>query len=96
MCLDVEAICGDKHIPVPNSALSLVMPEHRRRVGRGTARTLIRRYHEGIGIVTPADSYHVRREEVAQRRKEVSGRTLQQRSGYLRAAASQEADRGVP
>jgi transposase InsO family protein len=54
-----------------------------------------RRYHEGIGNVTPADVYHERREEILERRKEVSRRTLQQRSDYHRASRERESHQSV-
>ncbi len=54
-----------------------------------------RRYHEGIGNVTPADVYYGRRDEILQRRKEVSRRTLQQRRHYHRASRERETDRSV-
>ncbi len=54
-----------------------------------------RRYHEGIGNVTPADVYYGRRDEILQRRKEVSKRTLQQRRDYHRASRERESDRSV-
>ncbi len=54
-----------------------------------------RRYHEGIGNVTPADVYHGRREEILERRKEVSRRTLQQRRDYHRASRERESHQSV-
>jgi len=48
-----------------------------------------RRYHEGIGNVTPADAYYGRREEV-------SRRTLRQRGDYHRASSEQETGRKCP
>jgi transposase InsO family protein len=54
-----------------------------------------RRYHEGIGNVTPADVYCGRREEIVQRRKEVSRRTLQQRRDYHRASRERESSQSV-
>jgi RNA-directed DNA polymerase len=41
-----------------------------------------RRYHEGIGNVTPADVYYGRREEVLQRREEQKRQTLYERFQY--------------
>ena len=41
-----------------------------------------RRYHEGVGNVTPADAYYGRRQAILERRKEVSQRTLQRRRDY--------------
>jgi putative transposase len=54
-----------------------------------------RRYHEGIANVTPADVYCGRREEIVQRRKEVSRRTLQQRRDYHRSSRERETDQSV-
>jgi transposase InsO family protein len=54
-----------------------------------------RRYHEGIGNVTPADAYYGRREEIRERRKEISKRTLQQRRNYHRASRERESHRSV-
>jgi hypothetical protein len=54
-----------------------------------------RRYHKGIGNVTPADVYYGGREEIVQRRKEVSGRTLQQRRDYHRASRERKSGRSV-
>jgi len=45
-----------------------------------------RRYHEGVGNVTPADVYYGWREAILQRRKEVKARTLQNRRDYHRAS----------
>jgi putative transposase len=53
------------------------------------------RYHEGIGNVTPADAYYGRREEIRERRKEISKRTLQQRRNYHRASRERESHRSV-
>jgi hypothetical protein len=41
-----------------------------------------RRYHEGIGNVTPADVYFGRREEILKRRKEQKQETLDRRFQY--------------
>ncbi len=49
-----------------------------------------RRYHEGIGNVTPADAYYGRRDEILDRRKEVRQKTLQQRRDYHRAVRERE------
>jgi hypothetical protein len=54
-----------------------------------------RRYHEGIGNVTPADAYYGRREEIRERRKEISKRTPQQRRNYHRASRERESHRSV-
>jgi putative transposase len=54
-----------------------------------------RRYHEGIGNVTPADVYYGRREEIVERRKEVSRRTLRQRRDYHRASRERESPQSV-
>ncbi len=54
-----------------------------------------RRYHEGIGNVTPADAYYGRRQAILDRRKEVRQRTLQQRRSYHRASRERETARTV-
>ena len=54
-----------------------------------------RRYHEGIGNVTPADAHYGRRQAILDRRKEVSRRTLQQRRAYHRASRERETARTV-
>jgi len=48
-----------------------------------------RRYHEGLGNVTPYDAYTGRHLEIIQRRKEVKGRTLKARKDYNRSAREQ-------
>ena len=48
-----------------------------------------RRYHEGLGDVTPYDVYTGRHLEVIQRRKEAKNRTLQARRDYNRSAREQ-------
>ena len=54
-----------------------------------------RRYHEGIGNVTPADAYYGRRQTILIRRKEVRQRTLQQRRAYHRTSREREKDQSV-
>lgn len=54
-----------------------------------------RRYHEGIGDVTPADAYHGRRQAILIRREEVRQRTLQERRAYHRASRERETDQSV-
>ena len=49
-----------------------------------------RRYHEGLGNVTPYDVYTGRRLEVLERRREVRSRTLEVRRDYNRAAMWQD------
>lgn len=48
-----------------------------------------RRYHEGLGNVTPYDVYTGRHLEIIQRRKEVKSRTLKARKNYNRTAREQ-------
>ena len=48
-----------------------------------------RRYHEGLGNVTPYDVYTGRHLEIIQRRKEVKSRTLAVRRNYNRTAREQ-------
>ena len=48
-----------------------------------------RRYHEGLGNVTPYDVYTGRHLEIIQRRKEVKNRTLEARRDYNRIAREQ-------
>jgi putative transposase len=48
-----------------------------------------RRYHEGLGNVTPYDVYTGRHIEITQKRKEAKSRTLQARRDYNRAARGQ-------
>ena len=48
-----------------------------------------RRYHEGLGDVTPYDVYTGRHLEVIQRGKEAKSRTLQARREYNRTAREQ-------
>jgi putative transposase len=45
-----------------------------------------RRYHEGLGDVTPYDVYTGRNLEIMSKRKEAKSRTLQERRNYNRAA----------
>jgi putative transposase len=49
-----------------------------------------RRYHEGLGDVTPYDVYTGRYVEIMNRRKEAKNRTLQERRDYNRAARQQD------
>jgi putative transposase len=48
-----------------------------------------RRYHEGLGNVTPYDVYAGRHLEIIQKRKEVKGKTLAARRNYNRTAREQ-------
>jgi len=48
-----------------------------------------RRYHEGLGNVTPYDVYTGRHFEIIQRRKEVRSKTLEARRDYNRTAREQ-------
>ena len=48
-----------------------------------------RRYHEGLGNVTPYDVYTGRYLEIIQRRKEVKSKTLKARRDYNRTAREQ-------
>jgi transposase len=48
-----------------------------------------RRYHEGLGDVTPFDVYTGRHLEIIQKRKEAKSKTLQERRGYNRTAREQ-------
>jgi len=45
-----------------------------------------RRYHEGLGNVTPYDVYTGKHHEIIQKRKEVKSKTLQERRDYNRTA----------
>lgn len=49
-----------------------------------------RRYHEGLGNVTPYDVYTGRHLEIIQRRKEVKSRTLEVRKGYNRTTREEK------
>ena len=51
-----------------------------------------RRYHEGLGNVTPYDVYTGRHLEIIRRRKEAKSRTLQTRKGYNRTTREEEHD----
>jgi transposase InsO family protein len=51
-----------------------------------------RRYHEGLGDVTPYDVYTGRYLEIIQKRKEAKSRTLQVRRDYNRTAREQGSD----
>jgi len=48
-----------------------------------------RRYHEGLGNVTPYDVYTGKQHEIIQRRKEAKSRTLEVRRDYNRTARGQ-------
>jgi len=48
-----------------------------------------RRYHEGLGDVTPYDVYTGRHLEIIQKRKEAKNRTLAERKNYNRIAREQ-------
>jgi hypothetical protein len=48
-----------------------------------------RRYHEGLGNVTPYDVYTGKQHEIIQRRKEVKSRTLEVIRDYNRTAREQ-------
>jgi transposase InsO family protein len=52
-----------------------------------------RRYHEGIGNVTPYDAYTGKHEEIQHRRKEAKSRTLQGRRSYNSTVREQGSDR---
>ena len=52
-----------------------------------------RRYHEGLGDITPHDVYTGRHLEVIRKRKEAKNRTLQARKDYNRVVREQ--DRGL-
>lgn len=54
-----------------------------------------RRYHEGIGNVTPADVYFGRREAILDRRREVKQRTRELRWQYYRQAKEQSGDQSL-
>jgi len=45
-----------------------------------------RRYHEGLGNVSPYDFYTGKHHEIIQRRKEVKSRILEERSNYNRSS----------
>ena len=49
-----------------------------------------RRYHEGLGNVTPYDVYNGSHLEIIQRRKEVKSKTLAARRDYNRTARDKE------
>jgi len=49
-----------------------------------------RRYHEGLGNVTPYDVYTGRHLEIIRKRKEVKNRTLEVRRDYNRTARKGE------
>jgi hypothetical protein len=48
-----------------------------------------RRYHEGLGNITPYDVYTGRHLEIIQRRKEAKSKTLEARRDYNRTAREQ-------
>jgi transposase InsO family protein len=48
-----------------------------------------RRYHEGLGDITPYDVYTGRHLEIMRKRKEAKSRTLEERRDYNRAAREQ-------
>jgi hypothetical protein len=48
-----------------------------------------RRYHEGLGNVTPYDVYTGKHHEIIQRGKEVKSRALEVRRAYNRTAREQ-------
>ncbi len=54
-----------------------------------------RRYHEGIGNVTPADVYQGRRQTILATREEVKQKTRQLRRQYYRAAKEQASDQSL-
>jgi len=51
-----------------------------------------RRYHEGLGNVTPYDVYTGKHHEIIQRRKEVKNRTLETRRDYNRSARKESSE----
>jgi transposase InsO family protein len=66
------------------------MPSELREANRGFIEYYnYRRYHEGLGNVTPYDVYIGRHLEIIQRRKEVKSRTLEIRRDYNRTAREQ-------
>jgi putative transposase len=49
-----------------------------------------RRYHEGLGNVTPADVYYGQREAILARRREVKRRTIEDRRRFNQRRPSSE------
>jgi transposase InsO family protein len=54
-----------------------------------------RRYHEGLGNVTPYDVYTGRHIEIMKKRKEAKSKTLEARRNYNRVARNQENGHGL-
>ena len=54
-----------------------------------------RRYHEGIGNVTPADVYYGRRVEILEQRRALKAATIRERSGYNLGHTIGESEVGV-
>ena len=78
----------ERYHRTPKGEINLVpheMPSELKEAIRGFIEYYnYRRYHEGLGNVTPYDLYNGRHLEIIRRRKEIKSRTLAERRDYNR------------